>query len=315
MLRYSLFYLIFYLDFFILPATLNKIDIRREMDHHSKYPYKHFGQHYEYIYETPSSPDQKPKFRLSYDSIGDDTDITRTIKRINNLTNHKPKKHWQSNFLNAQQFQEKYFIHQRKNSDTANFPQTINNIYMKNGWKENENARKRMQEEYEIIRQLVNDIFEQAQEEMSRYPTFDVSRFRKIFSSATDMSAPLSENYFSRRRENPTYDSDRFRSVKGKDKNIHQKFHTHSSQKQYNKHRMPENARHKIKTNKERLKDMIRHLTNNGSLKQLRNDASYQLFGILPKFDPRFPFDRAYKLMDDLRPPEILKFPSINFNN
>lgn len=44
-----------------------------------------------------------------------------------------------------------------------NFLQKITDAYGKIAWKENENARKRTQLEYEIVRQLANDMFEQAQ--------------------------------------------------------------------------------------------------------------------------------------------------------
>lgn len=40
---------------------------------------------------------------------------------------------------------------------------TNNNAYPKKAWKENENARKRTQAEYEVVRQLANDMFNQAQ--------------------------------------------------------------------------------------------------------------------------------------------------------
>lgn len=141
---------------------------------------------------------------------------------------------------------------------------------------------------------------------MSEFPTFDISRFQKIFSTVTGISAPLHENFFP---GNQAYDSNRFQG---------QNFHRPGLQKQYDyrNRRLPEIRNHKINRNKERRKGIVREWNKNGSLKDSRNnDVSYQLFGKLPKFDPRFPFDRAYKLMENLKPLQIMQFPSINHFN
>lgn len=34
--------------------------------HESEKPFKQFGHHYEYTYETPLTPNQKPRFVFSY---------------------------------------------------------------------------------------------------------------------------------------------------------------------------------------------------------------------------------------------------------
>ncbi|KAM3717536.1 ATP synthase subunit alpha [Dirofilaria immitis] len=82
----------------------------------------------------------------------------------------------------------------------------------------------------------------------------------------------------------------------------------------YTRRSIMKNGKQKMKANKEVMgnhgENAVRRWRKNG----FRNDASYQMFGTLLKFDPRFPFDRAYKLMESLRPPEIFKFPLNNFN-
>uniref|UniRef100_A0A0R3S080 Uncharacterized protein n=1 Tax=Elaeophora elaphi TaxID=1147741 RepID=A0A0R3S080_9BILA len=282
MFRFSLPCLICYLDSLIFSAALNEIEIQQAADH-SKHPYKHFGQHHEYVYETPSSPDQKPGFRLSYGSIGDGSNMTGTIGQIGSLKNHKPKKHSQSNAQKTQflDVEAENFQRHSENPNIRNFPQKVSEVYVKKAWKESENARKRAQAEYEIVRQLADDIFDQAQVLL-----FIV--FFKILSAAADVLTPPSpENSFFGSGMNP---------------------------KQYRKRRMTKNARRKMRSDAEERKDITeKRWTRNGFLKQ-PHDASYQLFGTLPKFDPRFPFDRAYKLMEGLRPSEILKLPSTNFH-
>ncbi|KAK6108047.1 hypothetical protein QQG55_30625 [Brugia pahangi] len=108
MLQYFLFIIIFYLDFLILPTTMNEIDKQEEEEdtrNHLKEPFKHFGQHFEYIYEKPFRSDQKPRILLSYDTIDDGTRKTETIQQMDNLKSYKRKKYQQS--INNQKIQEK----------------------------------------------------------------------------------------------------------------------------------------------------------------------------------------------------------------
>uniref|UniRef100_A0A1I7VR86 Uncharacterized protein n=1 Tax=Loa loa TaxID=7209 RepID=A0A1I7VR86_LOALO len=149
---------------------------------------------------------------------------------------------------------------------------------------------------------------------MSRFPTFDVSRFQKVFSAVTGASIPLSEISASEREVDADmeYDPNRFQSMKGKESNHLQKYYT-----QYGRRRILKNEGQKVEKivpNREKWrKYMIGRWIRNGSSKEPRNDVSYEMFGLLPKFDPRFPFDRAFKLMEDLQPPEMFKFPSASF--
>ncbi|VDK82011.1 unnamed protein product [Litomosoides sigmodontis] len=195
---------------------------------------------------------------------------------------------------------------QLKNSSKTNSSQTINDLYSKNVWKESENARKCTQLEYEAVRRLANNMFKQAQDEIATFPVFDMSHFRKIFSAVIDHQSlpPLRGSPFSSGRTNPIYHKNGFQSMSGKDEK--------SSQERYGEHRMSESSKHEMKIDKKWLRDRTGQWTRNGFLREPRNDGSYQLFGTLPKFDPRFPLDRAYKLMEGLRPSETLKFPSIN---
>ncbi|VIO97585.1 Uncharacterized protein BM_BM17709 [Brugia malayi] len=181
------------------------------------------------------------------------------------------------------------------NEYIANFPQNSNNI--KNLWEESENAQKRAQAEYKVIRQLADEIFDQAKDEMSKLPTFDISRFQKVFSAAT---GGYSGN---------GYDLNPFQSM-------NDKFH-----KQSDRHKILKNEKQKLKSGKvvrnleKWHNDMIGHWIKKHLPKEPRNnDTSYELFGALPKFDPRFPFDRAFKLMDDLQPPDMFKFSTNNFH-
>uniref|UniRef100_A0A2K6W981 Uncharacterized protein n=1 Tax=Onchocerca volvulus TaxID=6282 RepID=A0A2K6W981_ONCVO len=281
MFRCSLFCFIFYLGSLILPAIMNEIDIRRKT-HHSKRPYKHFGRHHEYIYETPSMFDQRPRFRLSYGTIGGDTYTigdTDTIKQIYNAESHRPKKHWQSNA-------EKHQLKNRRNDYTTKFSRNSNNEHADYAWKESENARKHAQKEYEIVRQFAGDIFNQAKKELSKLPTFDIPHFQRVFSAVINEPVLLSD-FLSGSETNP---------------------------EQYDRHKIKRNGKQKMKADKEIIenhgKDTVGRWSENGS----RNDASYQMFGTLPKFDPRFPFDRAYKLMKGLQPPEMFKFPLTSFH-
>ncbi|KAK6108048.1 hypothetical protein QQG55_30630 [Brugia pahangi] len=162
----------------------------------------------------------------------------------------------------------------------ANFPQNSNNI--KNLWKESENAQKRAQAEYKVIRELADEIFDQA---------------KKVFSAAT---GGYSGN---------GYDLNPFQSM-------NDKFH-----KQSDRHKILKNEKQKLKSGKvvrnyeKWHNDMIGHWIKKHLPKEPRNiDTSYELFGVLPKFDPRFPFDRAFKLMDDLQPPDMFKFSTNNFH-
>ncbi|KAM3717535.1 ATP synthase subunit alpha [Dirofilaria immitis] len=253
MLRCSLFYLIFYLGFLILPTTLNETDTHRNT-HHSKLPYKHFGRHYEYIYEMPSILDRRSRFHLSYDTIGGDTNTIGTIGQKQNAKNHK-RKHWESNAEKIQFSNEEPETSLNITNIVREIPKSLNSedlqkANIKNAedaWKESENTRRQAQKEYEIVRQFADDMFNQA-------------------------------------------------------KGI------------YTRRSIMKNGKQKMKANKEVMgnhgENAVRRWRKNG----FRNDASYQMFGTLLKFDPRFPFDRAYKLMESLRPPEIFKFPLNNFN-
>uniref|UniRef100_A0AAF5RVT0 Uncharacterized protein n=2 Tax=Wuchereria bancrofti TaxID=6293 RepID=A0AAF5RVT0_WUCBA len=190
----------------------------------------------------------------------------------------------------------------------ANFPQNSNNI--KNVWEEGKNAQKRAQAEYKVIRQLADDIFNQAKEQMSKFPTFDISRFQKLFTAATgggDSAALLS--LLPEQEINQRYNLNKFQSM-------NKKFH-----KQYdNRHKILKNEKQKMKIGKvvrnyeKWHNDMIGRWIKKNLPKVSRNDSSYELFGILPKFDPRFPFDRAFQLMDDLQSPDMFKFPSNNLH-
>ncbi|VDO27318.1 unnamed protein product [Onchocerca flexuosa] len=283
MFRCSLFCLIFYLGFLILSATMNEIDIRRKIDH-SKRPYNHFGRHYEYIYETPSIFDQRPRFRLSYGTIGGDTNTIGDIdtnKQISSAESHRPKKNWQSDV-------RKHRLENRRNDYTTKFSHNSNNEH-DHAWEESESARKHVQKEYEIVRQFADDVFNQAKKELSKLPTFDIPHFQKVFSAVTNEPVLLSDFLFGR-EANPTL------------------------QGQYDRHKIVTNGKQKMKADKEIMENHGKNTVGRWSKNVSRNDASYQMFGILPKFDPRFPFDRAYKLMKGLQPPEMFKFPLTSFH-
>lgn len=157
------------------------------------------------------------------------------------------------------------------------------------------------------------------QEQMSRFPTFDISRFQEVFSAVTAVPAVLPENSLFRRGANPEYDLNRFQSMEREDRNF-QNFHEQPLQKQYSRHWIMKNDKQKMEANNEVgenrvgwYKDEVGRWTRNDPSKQYQNSVSYQILATLPKFDPRFPFDRAYKLMEGLRPPELFKFPSNRF--
>ncbi|MCP9262676.1 hypothetical protein DINM_006035 [Dirofilaria immitis] len=261
MLRCSLFYLIFYLGFLILPTTLNETDTHRNT-HHSKLPYKHFGRHYEYIYEMPSILDRRSRFHLSYGihhTIGGDTNTIGTIGQKQNAKNHK-RKHWESNA-------EKYNS-QMKSLKKAN----IKNA--EDAWKESENTRRQAQKNMKLCANLL--MICSIRLKISR-ANGKISNFRHS-APPEDTPVLLSEGFWPEKRS------------------------------------IMKNGKQKMKANKEVMgnhgENAVRRWRKNG----FRNDASYQMFGTLLKFDPRFPFDRAYKLMESLRPPEIFKFPLNNFN-
>lgn len=138
------------------------------------------------------------------------------------------------------------------------------------------------------------------QEEMANFPAFDISHFQKIFSTVIGQSVPLRANSYFGSTADPTYPKNfGFQSTKGKVRKL-----------LHEQHGMSDNSKHEMEIDKEWNKGKW---TRNRFLREPQNDVSYKLFGAMPKFDPRFPFDRAYKLMEDLQPPKTLKFPSIHF--
>ncbi|KAM3717537.1 Holliday junction branch migration complex subunit RuvA [Dirofilaria immitis] len=300
MLRCSLFYLIFYLGFLILPTTLNETDTHRNT-HHSKLPYKHFGRHYEYIYEMPSILDRRSRFHLSYDTIGGDTNTIGTIGQKQNAKNHK-RKHWESNAEKIQFSNEEPETSLNITNIVREIPKSLNSedlqkANIKNAedaWKESENTRRQAQKEYEIVRQFADDMFNQAK--ISRHLIFNADRISRANGKISNFrhSAPPEDT--------PVLLSEGFLAGKVTNPGI------------YTRRSIMKNGKQKMKANKEVMgnhgENAVRRWRKNG----FRNDASYQMFGTLLKFDPRFPFDRAYKLMESLRPPEIFKFPLNNFN-
>uniref|UniRef100_A0A915PN46 Uncharacterized protein n=1 Tax=Setaria digitata TaxID=48799 RepID=A0A915PN46_9BILA len=274
----------------------------------SEHPYKQFGRHYEYMFEAPSEPAQTPRFRFSYGTVDSNSGTPGVaVRRTERTKGNESKKHWLSNSGKARltsaqpehlQFQNECFVHfefirrsrNLKNDYGTNRLLSVKNEHATSAWKEREGARRRVQAEYEIVRQLADDIFGQAEKQMSAFPTFDIPRFQQIFSMVTAASSPLPKNSWSRaERQHGKILKDRKRKLK-------------------------DNDREMVKNHENKLEDAVGESTEDGPLKQKQSgyDASYRIFGILPKFDPRFPFDRAYKLMEGLQSPKLFKFPPIN---
>lgn len=75
---------------------------------------------------------------------------------------------------------------------------------------------------------------------------------------------------------------------------------------------MSGNSERKMEIDKKWRKDTIEQWTKNSFLKEPEMMSIITCLAHCPKFDPRFPFDRTYKLMKGLRLPVTLKFPSTN---
>ncbi|VDN07924.1 unnamed protein product [Thelazia callipaeda] len=295
----------FELDWWKVPVEFkssnntNDFGTRRNSDG-SKSPYNRFGHHYEYVYETPTVAEEKPKLLFSYGicllilmlyykgSIGPNSNTHQMFEQIGKVITYQPKK--QSIYQKPKRLNDSSDVFPMNHSKMMN----INHIAA--AIKESNDAQKRAQKEYETVRQLADEIFSQAEQQLSRFPTFDIPRFQQIFLNEAISSPQLANKI----------NLNKFPVMHKNHQNFAQNTHNKFKKKR-NRRKDVRNTEHKIIKSAKKY-EKLRNTNRKKWNKKKNADASYRMFGILPDFDPRFPFDRAYRLMEDLRPSELWEF-------
>lgn len=152
------------------------------------------------------------------------------------------------------------------------------------------------------------------QEQLANFPAFDIPRFQKVFSTVT--AAPYLSPQQSWSSKNDGY---KFRTTNRNqsDEYFARKFHDDPTESQSNWLENSKKTDQMRRTNNEKVRFPMKmrenwkgKLNHGEALKHRERNSSHRRSDVLPKFDPRFPFDRAYKLLEDLRPPAIFKFPT-----
>lgn len=150
---------------------------------------------------------------------------------------------------------------------------------------------------------------------MSRFQTFDMSRFQQLFPSPTDATASLPENFITGNGKNLGDASGEFEASRNTDSpHVQRRVASRNTDSQHVQRRVARNRVGKLKNN-QMSENMTEGRTGNGKVKKPKEDnANYGIFDTLPKFDPRFALDRAYRLMDALQPPDEFKLPSVHIS-
>ncbi|VDK37845.1 unnamed protein product, partial [Gongylonema pulchrum] len=193
-------------------------------------------------------------------------------------------------------------------------PKIINAKQIKEAWEESNLARTRAQAEYEAIRQIADDIFEEAEEQLARFPAFDSSRFQNIFLAVTPASSSSQQPENAKISENGRHVTiwvQNDENFPGKLNNGYASNSLNSWVTNLKRNRMHERGDENIKIPRQFRVTRVENSDRQRGQNQLERESSNNRhFHVLPKFDPRFPFDRAYKLMEEFQVPVGFKFPT-----